>query len=148
MKKFKFNLETVLKYRTMVEENEKNELTRLNAEMLALTYELEQLRSTYRSENSDFEQMTRNGITVQAILGRQIIIKNIEYAIESKLQEIKEQQKLITRQTAVVVRAMQERKMIEKLREKSLKRYNKAVAKEEELFINEFVSYQTYAGTE
>ena len=143
MKKFKFNLETVLKYRGMIEEREKNQMAKLNSEMILLENQLTQLREGYRNEVAEFEQATQTGVKVQEILGRQLIIANIEYAIESKLNEIKAHQRLISRQTAVVVKATQDSKTIEKLKEKSLKNYDKEVAKETEKFIEEFVSYKT-----
>jgi len=144
MKKFKFNLETVLKYREMIEEHEKNKLAELNAEMFRLVSELEQLQRFYRSEVSEFEQVSQNGVKIQELLGKQVIIQNTEYAIKNKQTEIKEQQKLINRQMAVVVRATQDKKTVEKLKEKSFKKYEKSVAKENEIFINEYVSYQSH----
>ena len=144
MKKFKFKLETVLKYREMIEEQEKIKLAQLNAEMFRLTSELEQLRILYKNEISDFEQSMRNGIKIQEISGKQVIIKSMEYAIENKLKEISEQQKLINRQMAVVVKATQDKKVIEKLKERSLKRYKKTLLKANERFIEEFISYKSH----
>lgn len=146
MKKFKFNLDTILRYRGMIEDQEKNYLAKLNADMFQLTSELGQLKEYHRNEVADFERVSQKGIQVQEMLGRKVTINNIKYAIDEKLNEIKEQQKLINRQTTVVVKATQDKKIIEKLKEKSLKRYNKALLKADEQFIEEFVSYQTHIG--
>lgn len=129
----------------MVEENEKNLLMRMNGELTQLFSELEILKNGHRGEVSNFEQAFKTGMRAQEIVSRQATIKNIEHAEEIKISEIQEQQKRIDRQTAVVVKASQDKKIIEKLRERDLKKYNKAEAKANELFIEEFVSYQTHA---
>lgn len=140
MKKFKFNLETVLKYRESIESFEKNVLSTLNGHMIMLLNQLENLKKSYENALDDFEKRSAKGMLIQEVLSCQAIIKGIELNIESKLDEIEEHRKKITKQTTVVVKATQDKKTIDKLKENNFKKYTKAENKAEELYIEEFVS--------
>jgi flagellar FliJ protein len=145
MKKFKFNLESVLRYRENTEENEKNVLANLNHRLAALVQQLSALRGEYSDRAREFEAQSKEGITVHDIRSNHAFLKNIEYGIEIKLQEIDEQNKLVTRQTAVVVRAMQDTKTLDKLKENKFKIYTKEEQKIHERLIEEMASQKNAA---
>ena len=142
MKKFKFNLESVLKYRASVERYEKGVLAALNAKLRELTDELAKLNSDYTKESVKFERMTREGISVHEIRSCHAIIENIEFYIEKKSAEIEAQRRLISKQTAVVVKAMRESKTMDRLKEIKHDEYIKAENKEHEKFVEEYITRQ------
>jgi len=144
MKKFKFNLESVLKYRESVERQEKGILSALNAELAALLAELEKLNGDYRKTIEDFETISLEGISVLEIRSRHAIMENIEFYIVRKTKEIEEQRLKISKQTAVVVRAMRDTKTIDRLKEIKYEEYVKAENKEQERFIEEFVAQKEF----
>jgi flagellar FliJ protein len=137
VKKFKFRLESVLRYRQNTEENEKAVLANLNAELANFMQQLEDLRSEYAYRAKEFEVTAQSGVTVQDIRANHAFLKNIEYGIELKLEEIEAQNKLIARQTAVVVRAMQDTKTLDRLKERKFEIYTKEAEKAQEKFIEE-----------
>jgi flagellar export protein FliJ len=139
MKKFKFNLESVLKYRENTEENEKNVLAGLNARLASLLRELSALRDEYAERAREFEEGAKSGVTVHDIRSNHAFLKNIDYGIELKIKEIEEQNKLVAQQTAVVIRAMQDTKTLDKLKEQKFRKYNKEEQKAQEKFVEEFV---------
>ncbi|GHV15316.1 hypothetical protein FACS1894219_12170 [Clostridia bacterium] len=145
MKKFKFNLENVLKYRESIENSEKITLSVYNAKLAALVAELDRLRGEHDKLVEDFEEKGKRGITTMEIHVIHAMTESLERTIERKIEEIDEQKRVVTRQTGIVVRATQDAKTIEKLKENKLKSYNKEERKQNELFIEEFVSYQTTA---
>ena len=145
MKRFKFNLESVLKYRESIERQEKGVLSGLNAQLMKLLDELEKLNNDYMAEAAEFERMTSEGITVHEVKSKHTIMENIEYYIEKKLEEIEAQQRRISVQTSIVVKAMRDTKTMDRLKEIRHEEYIKEENKENELFIEEFVSQKAAA---
>ncbi|MCL2773719.1 MAG: flagellar FliJ family protein [Oscillospiraceae bacterium] len=143
MKKFKFNLENVLKYRKNVESYEKTVLSGYNGHLLKLLDELEALNRDYERISEEFEELSSRGITVHQIRSSHAMMENLEYSIERKIKEIETQQKLINRQTNVVMNAIKDAKILDKLKETKLEKYKKSEDKSNEAFIEEFVSYQS-----
>jgi len=139
VKKFKFNLESVLKYRENTEENEKSVLAGLNAQLASLFRQLADLRDEYAQKAREFEEEAKSGITVHDVRSNHAFLKNIDYGIELKIKEIEDQNKLVAQQTAVVIRAMQDTKTLDKLKEQKFKKYTKEEQKEQEKFVEEFV---------
>ena len=142
MKQFKFSLSSVLQYRAKVEENEKNILAGQNRELSLLYGQLRELLDRYKDAILKYEEQSARGMTAREITAERSYIGSIERSIEKKEDEIEEQRKLVARQTAVVVRATQETKTLDKLKEHKYRIYGDAARKEEELFIEEFVSNQ------
>ena len=142
MKKFKFNLESVLKYRASVERYEKGILAALNAKLRELMDELAKLNADHAKESLKFERMIRDGISVHEIKSHHAIIENIEFYIEKKSAEIEAQRRLIGKQTAVVVKAMRESKTMDRLKEMKHDEYIKAENKEHEKFVEEYITRQ------
>jgi flagellar FliJ protein len=130
-----------------MEENEKNILAGLNHKLSSLMQELADLRGAYSERANEFEEKSKKGVTVQEIKTTHAVMKNIEYGMELKDKEIEEQTKLVRRQTAVVIKAVQDNKMLEKLKEKEYALYTKEEQKEQEKLIDEFVSYQRAVAT-
>ena len=139
MKKFRFNLESVLKYRVNTENNEKSVLAGLHEELSLFERQRSCLCEEYSSRSREFEELSKQGVTVHEIRSSHAFLKNIDYGIEVKTQEIEEQNKLVERQTAVVVRAMQDTKTLDKLKEGEFRKYEAGARKAQEKFVEEFV---------
>ena len=144
MKRFKFNLESVLKYRASVERQEKGVLSGLNAQLNILLNALDKLNSDYSAAAFAFEKMSLEGVSVHEIRSHHVIMENIEFYVAKKIKEIEAQRKLVERQTAVVVRAMRETKTMDRLKELRYEEYIKKENKEQERFVEEFVSQQEF----
>jgi len=142
MKRFRFNLESVLKYRESVERYEKGILSGLNARLAELLGDLERLNNDYKESAEEFERMSGDGISVHDIRSKHAIMENIEFHIEKKSEEIEIQHRLINKQTAVVVRAMRDLKTMSRLKEIRYDEYAKAENKEQEKFVEEYVSHR------
>ena len=148
MKKFKFNLESVLKYRKNIESYEKTVLSGYNGELSRLLDELEELNRNYERVAEEFEEFTKQGFTVHELRASHAMMENLEFCIENKIKEIQALEKLITKQKNVVINAMRDTKILDNLKEVKLEKYKKEENKSNELFIEEFVSYQKSANTE
>ena len=140
MKKFKFALETVLDYKQQVLDALRTEHGTILAQLRAQEETLRQLEEQYRELSADFAQRQMTGMTISEALGFEQYLRMAEHRIDketAKLQEIQKQEEAKRRQ---VVDAKLDTSSIEKLREKKLESYHKAVQKAEELQIDEFVS--------
>jgi len=140
MKKFKFNLESVLRYRTNTERNEKTVLANMNAQLMEYERQRAALQDEYSAKAKEFEEISSQGVTVYEIRSNHAFMKNIAYGIEIKTQEIEDQTALVEGQTDVVVRAMQDTKTLDRLKEKKYKTYAHGERKADEKFIEEFVN--------
>lgn len=140
LKKFKFSLDTVLSYKQQVLDALRGEHAECLAKVRAQEELLENLWQEYRDYNGEYQERAREGLPVTDALMYQNGLRAAELEIQQetvRLEKLKAQEE---KKRAEVVEARKETSSIEKLREKKLAAYNKALEKSEEQFIEEFVS--------
>ena len=140
MKKFKFSLETVLDYKQQVLDSLRTEHGAILAQLRAQEDVLHRLEEQYRELNADFSRRKMEGMTICEALGFEQYLRIEEHRIERETERLHEIQRQEEAKRQEVVDAKLETSSIEKLREKKLDSYNKAVQKSEELIIEEFVT--------
>lgn len=140
MKKFMFTLDKVLDYNKMVYDRERNELSKLRAELRELEEQLNLLELTLEEKSRTFKESMTIGVSVDELRQFQYLKTNME-------EQIKEVKRLITlkkieveSQLRRVITADQDVKKMEKLKENQLEEYMKADQKETQEFILESVS--------
>ena len=140
MKKFSFQLEPVLKYKGDILELLKNEHSKALKKVVdqeELISQLESEKNKYINEfnikKQGFISIVEAGIYENYIIKQNAIIK-YEY---NKLKELENEE---NRKREKMIEAKKEKLSIEKLKEIQVYNYNKSVQKENELFIEEFVS--------
>ena len=129
MKKFRFSLETVLDYKQQALDALQVEHGAILAQVKAQEAEIQEMEAAYRHLNGEFARRKLEGIT---------IVDAMKYDQYLRAMELLKQQAEEKRQE--VVEAKKETSSIEKLREKKLDGYNKALQKSEEAMIDELVS--------
>ena len=140
MKKFRFSLETVLDYKQEVLSALQTEHAAILARVHAQEDLLEELENYYRELDVEFTERKLEGITILDAMKYEQYLRAAERAIEeveAVLEDLRRQEEA---KRAQVVEAKKETASIEKLREKKLSGYNKALQKSEEAMIDEFVS--------
>lgn len=140
MKKFSFSLDKVLDYKTQVEENLRNEHAIAVRAVFLKEQEIEQLERSYQQHVSEMEETKRGGCTVNDLRIFEGYLARVRQMIKEEkdnLQLLKTQEQEKREQ---VIEAKKERASIDMLKEKKKKEYDFAVQKEEEQFIEEFVS--------
>lgn len=140
MKKFKFSLDTVLSYKQQVLEALQGEHALALAEVRAQEALLEELWRQYRAYNEEYHREAEQGLPITEALMYQNGLRACEQEIQRETRRLEELQAVEEKKREAVVEARKETSSIEKLKEKKLDAYQKAVAKSEELFIEEFVS--------
>ena len=140
MKKFHFSLETVLDYRQQVLEARQIEHAAILAQVRSQEAELERLEAAYHKLDSEFSQRKLEGLTILDAMRYEQYLRAAEREIQQATQKLEELRRQEEKKRAEVVAAKQDTSSLEKLREKKLDIYNKAVQKSEEAMIEEFVS--------
>ncbi len=140
MKKFRFSLETVLDYKQQVLDSLQTEHGIILAQVREQEAYVEDLEEQYRDMDAEFCERKLEGITILDAMRYEQYLRAMERQIKQALIRLEELQKQEEAKRAQVVAAKQDTSSIEKLKEKKLSSYNKAVQKSEEAMIDEFVS--------
>ncbi len=141
MKKFKFSLDKISSYKEQMLRKEKNELASLQRILIMHQDEKNELITKLENASKKFNE--EKNFTTQSMAIHRNYTTGLNDQILKKLTDIHESEIEIQKQLKVVMLATQELNSYEKLEENQLKNYKKAEQKENENFIEEFVSYQT-----
>lgn len=143
MKKFQFSLQKLMDFRQQELDRQKNILSSLQAEKRRIEESRELLVTKVTEQSEQLDRVYRLGSTASDIAMRKRYIVTLQQEIHLREQQAIEKQREIEEQLSVVVEATKEVKTLEKLEEKQLEEYKNAANKENELFIEEFVSSQS-----
>lgn len=140
MKKFSFSLDKVLDYKIQVEDNLRSEHAGAVKAVMNKEEEIQSMEAAHQGYINDMEAVKMHGCKIQELLVYESYLgKSLERIEEQKqvLEGLKHQEEIKRNQ---VIEAKKERTSIDKLKEKKLREYDALVQKDEEKFIEEFVS--------
>ena len=140
MKKFQFSLDSVLSFKQQVLDALKGEHAEILAQVHAQEDVLERAWQEYRDCNEEYSQRKAEGMTITDALVYQNGLRVLERNIQRETDKLAERRRKEEKKRQEVVDAKIDTSSIEKLKEHKLEDYNKAVQKDEEKLIDEFVS--------
>lgn len=140
MKKFFFSLNTVLDYKERVLETLKGEHARILIKVRECEDEIEALEKECYLCGRELGENRARGITVNEIRTYENYMDALRLKIRRKQEELVRLREAEEKKKEEVVEAKKETSSIDKLKERKIEEYNKQVQKEEEQFIEEFVS--------
>ena len=143
MKKFQFTLQKLMDFRQQELDRQKNTLSALQADLQRIYAEKEQLIKQVEEFSAELETVCRQGAQAFEISVRKRYIVTLQQEIHAKDASAARKQEEINKQLGVVVEATKDVRTREKLEEKQLEDYKAAANKENEQFIEEFVSGQS-----
>lgn len=143
MKKFQFTLQKLMDFRQQELDRQKNTLSALQAELQRIYQEKEELIRRVEESSQDLEIICRQGAQVFEVSVRKRYIVSLQQEIHAHDASAAMKQQEINKQLGVVVEATKDVRTLEKLEEKQLEDYRAAANKENEQFIEEFVSGQS-----
>lgn len=143
MKKFQFTLQKLMDFRQQELDRQKNTLSVLQADLQRIYQEKEELIRRVEESSADLELLCRQGAQAFEISVRKRYIVTLQQEIHEHDASAAVKQQEINRQLGVVVEATKDVRTLEKLEEKQLEEYKAAATKENEQFIEEFVSGQS-----
>ena len=140
MKKFRFELETVLSYKRQMLDALQVEHAAVLAELRKQQELIEMLWASYKAYGEEYRVRCSEGLDIRDVLSYQAGLRAREREIQQETDILAELRKKEENKRGEVVVAKQDTSSIEKLREKKLESYHAAISKSEEQFIEEFVS--------
>lgn len=140
MKKFRFSLAKLKEYREKVLDSEKTTLSIMRRELVELEGELAALIELIDIKHDELRLEMLAGTTPLEISTRKRYITAKKQELYLKRVEIGEKEKQIEKQLRRVIEATQDVSVLEKLEESQLEEYRAAELKENEQFIEEFVT--------
>ena len=143
MKKFQFTLQKLMDFRQQELDRQKNTLSALQAELQRIYQEKEELIRRVEESSQDLEIICRQGAQVFEVSVRKRYIVALQQEIHAHDASAAMKQQEINKQLGGVVEATKDVRTLEKLEEKQLEDYKAAANKENEQFIEEFVSGQS-----
>lgn len=140
MKQFQYRLETVLAYKTQVLDNLKIEHAALLQNVNRKQEEIRILNQDLVGMEDDFDRTKEQGATIQHYRLFDMRIGRMEEIIDEENERLKVLKKQEDDKKQEVISAKVDTSKFEKLKDKKYEEYQKAVAKADEAFIEEFVS--------
>lgn len=140
MAKFIFRLQAVLNYKNQLESNLKN---KLGQAVKRVENEKKRLNEIIKAKDEYYENYikeTKEGVTVEIIRGYNNYYSSLKKRIEFQKKTINDLQKTVDIIRARMIKVMQEKKMIEKLKEKAFEEFKK-----EQLIIEQNTSEEIYS---
>lgn len=142
MKKFFFSLDTVLNYKEQVLDGLKAEHARIIMKVRECEHTIEMMEDEHRLCALEFRNSRMNGMKICDIHTYENYLEALGIKIRKKYEELAKLREQEEAKRNEVVEAKKETSSIDKLKEKKFKEYEKEVQKEEEQFIEEFVTTQ------
>ncbi len=146
MKKFQFTLQKLMDFREQELDRQKNTLSALRGELVKIEETTAELRRKVFSESQELERICAEGAQAYEISMRKRYIVTLQQEIHQKEAQAVQKRAEIEAQLGVVVEATKDVKTLEKLEEKQLEEYKALETKENEQFIEEFVSNASVRG--
>lgn len=139
MKKFKFQLDTVLRYKNQVLDIRLAEHGSALAAVRRQEAVLEQARQNRIACEEEYRQKKAEGITIAGSMKYETGIEVLERRVQREAGLLKELQKAEEEKRRLLVEARQETQSLEKLKDIKRGEYDAAVAKAEEKEIDDLV---------
>ena len=143
MKRFQFTLQKLMDFRQQELDRQKNSLSALQADLQRMHQEKEELIRQVEQSSEELDVVCRQGAQAYEISVRKRYIVSLQQEIHAHEFSISMKQEEVNKQLGVVVEATKDVRTLEKLEEKQLEDYRAAANKENEQFIEEFVSGQS-----
>jgi len=132
VKKFKFSLQKVLDVARAKEDMAQEEFAKAQNLVLQQKNFIHNLEVKYQSVRFGSEEEE-----ILSLVNRESYLQALMVRIERAYQKLAELEDDLKTKRMILIDAMRNRKLLEKLREKAQERYKKAVEHEEQLFLDE-----------
>lgn len=146
MKKFKYSLQTVADYKQQVLDRVKGEYADRQKRVRDKKEAIEALKSKRQDLMVQFDEVKLHGAGAQTYLMYSSMIDQFDDQIRTARKELAFLEKKAEEKKKEVIEATIDVNKLEQLKDRRYAEYNKAAAKEQETFIEEFVAHQKQTG--
>jgi flagellar FliJ protein len=140
LKRFEYRLETVLDYKTQVLDNLKTEHAAIMQNVNKKQEQIRSLKQELTGYESEFDEVKVAGATIENYRLFDMCIGRMEQIIDEEKERLQVLRRQEDAKKQEVIEAKVDTSRYEKLKDRKLREYQKAVAKADEIFVEEFVS--------
>ena len=140
MKRFEYRLDTVLDYKTQVLDNLKTEHAAIMQNVNKKQEQIRSLKQELTGYESEFDEVKVAGATIENYRLFDMCIGRMEQIIDEEKERLQVLRRQEDAKKQEVIEAKVDTSRYEKLKDRKLREYQKAVAKADEIFVEEFVS--------
>ena len=142
MKKFQYNLQSVLEYKQRVLDDLKEQYALRMKFVEEKKQEIADLREKANALNMEFDEVKQQGAVIEKFLMYSSMIDNLDKQVEVEKETLKILQANADKKKEEVIAANIDVNKFEKLKEKKQEIFKAQEQKDQEAFIDEFVSNQ------
>lgn len=142
MQRFNFRLESVLKLKTQIEDNAKNNLAQATQALERQKKYLNELESIKEETINSLNSQVDKGIPVYKVKDYNSFFALMKNKISNQKENVNNAQNDVDINREALIKAMQERKVLERLKEKKYEEFLKEQYKTEQLLIDELNSFK------
>ena len=142
MKKFQYNLQSVLEYKQRVLDDLKEQYALRMKFVEEKKQEIADLRAKANALNMEFDEVKQQGAVIEKFLMYSSMIDNLDKQVEVEKETLKILQANADKKKEEVIAANIDVNKFEKLKEKKQEIFKAQEQKDQEAFIDEFVSNQ------
>jgi flagellar FliJ protein len=138
-KKFKYDLESVLKVRAIKEKKEQEKFAEKQREYLEEKKKEEAIELNKRNKEDDLRGVFKKGpiSDFSRVLQRKAHLEVLKDDLDKQVEKVIESSKLLEEQRARLIESMKDKKIIEKHKEKKLHEYDRMMIDLETKFLDE-----------
>jgi len=146
LKAFRYNLETVLSYKTQVLDNLRQEHAVMLKNVNDKKEEIRQLNGALHEYENSFEEEKSSGAAIETYLLYDMCIGRMKEQIQEEEERLAVLKSKEEKKKGEVIEAKVDTSKFEKLKDKRLHEHRAAEQKEEENFVEEFITHGITAG--
>lgn len=147
MSKFTFRLDSVLKLKVQMEEDAKNQLANATKILVKQEEYLDELKDINASSMKRLTEEMNSGISVSKVVGYNHYFGRMKTDIEEQKENVNLAQRNVDINRGNLVKAVQNRKILDKLKENKYQEYLIDQNREEQHLIDELNSFKYKDGT-
>lgn len=147
MKKFSFNLETLLRHRKYLEEKERHELSRLYFTYQSELNQRQTLERKYLETLAELARKRQGDLDHQEMSWFYLYMDRLRLELEHSARRILELEKQIQTQQAATLEASRKRKVVDALKSRRYRRHVAAADMEDQKGVDELVITRYARGT-
>lgn len=147
MKKFQYSLQTVLDYKEQMLDSVREEYARCQKQVQDKKLEIEEKKRHRSQILREFDEVKIRGAAADVYLMYSAMIDQIDDQIRFATEELEHLEKKAEKKKAELVDAKIDVSRFDQLKGRRIVEYNRAEQKEQETFIEEFVSHQNSTKT-
>ena len=143
MNRFRFRLESLLRFRAAKEEEKKREFGVVLGHLKHEEAQYNAIVNNIDQHNRFMEESGQGKISVRTLMRNFFYARSLEKSKSEQRKAVKKAEELAGEKRSELTEATKKKRILERLKENKLEEYNQAVIKEEQALIDEF-STQRY----